>query len=273
LTGLIISGWLLVPWPFAFWSSFESPSRRGEQPGTSFMESIKSLARHGTYLRLCAFFLLARIAVDLMGLAVPLFFSINLGRPADVTWTLLSMLSMVVISLPFWLWIAKSSEKHRLFVWGSAWTIVCLSGILFVEPSWPRILVFAIAGLMGIGYAVVDLMPWAMLGEVIDEDELESGERREGVYNGIFTFIRKTGGASAYMVAGIALSLAGYDRDATEQPAAVLTTIRVTTCIVPSLFLLSALVLAHRYPLGRARHKEILQSLGRRHAGEHEAGL
>jgi GPH family glycoside/pentoside/hexuronide:cation symporter len=158
-------------------------------------------------------------------------------------------------------------------VWGSLWTIVCLSGIWFVEPSWPRGVVFAIAGLMGIGYAVVDLMPWAMLGEVIDEDELESGERREGVYNGIFTFIRKTGGATAYMFAGIALSLAGFDRESTEQPAAALTTIRVTTCLVPILFLLSALVLARRYPLGRARHEEILQALGRRHAVGPEAGF
>jgi GPH family glycoside/pentoside/hexuronide:cation symporter len=267
LTGLVLSAWLLWPWPLVVWSSFEAPVRGSEEPA-SFIDGIKSLSRHGTYIRLCLFFLLARISVDLLGLAVPLFFSINMGRPTDVTWTLLSLLGMVIISLPFWLSVARRSEKHQVFTWGSVWTIVCLSTIWFAEPDWPRGLVFAIAGLMGIGYAVVDLMPWAMLGEVIDEDELITGERREGVYNGIFTFIRKAGGATAYMVAGVALSLSGFDRTGGEQPEAALTTIRVTTCIAPSVFLLAALVVARRYPLGRARHLEILDALGRGRASE-----
>ena len=48
-----------------------------------------------------------------------------------------------------------------------------------------------------------------MLGDVIDEDELASGERREAVYAGSFTFVRKLGGASGVAVAGVVLQLAG----------------------------------------------------------------
>ena len=53
-------------------------------------------------------------------------------------------------------------------------------------------------------------MPWAMVGEVIDEDDLAHGERREGLYNGVFTFLRKLGGAlGVFLVLGV-LDLAGF---------------------------------------------------------------
>jgi len=102
------------------------------------------------------------------------------------------------------------------------------------EPAWPRWTMFAISGLLGIGYAAVDLMPWAMIGEVVDENELSSGQRSQGVYNGVLTFLRKAGGATAYMVAGFALSLAGYDRDAAQQSPMVMDTVRLLTTAAPA---------------------------------------
>jgi GPH family glycoside/pentoside/hexuronide:cation symporter len=123
---------------------------------------------------------------------------------------------------------------------------------------------FVISGLLGIGYAAVDLMPWAMIGEVVDENELESGERSQGVYNGVLTFLRKVGGATAYMMAGFALSWAGFDKEAVEQPPVVMKTIRYLATAAPALFLLLGMIAARGYPLTRARHAEILQALADR---------
>ena len=81
---------------------------------------------------------------------------------------------------------------------------------LFATPDWPRWPIFAGGRARGIGFAVVDLMPWAMLGEVIDEDDLATGERREGLYNGFFTFLRKLGGALGVFLAIGLLDLLGF---------------------------------------------------------------
>ena len=81
-----------------------------------------------------------------------------------------------------------------------------------MTPEWPRWLIFAWVPIVGLGYAVVDLMPWSMLGEVIDEDDLATGERREGLYNGVFTFLRKLGGAlGVFLVMGL-LDVLGYQK-------------------------------------------------------------
>jgi sugar (glycoside-pentoside-hexuronide) transporter len=258
--GWLLAAWVVLPWPVVFAVSFE-PRAAIRTERTGWLVALGSVARHRTYLRLCGIYLAGRIAMDLLGLAVPLFVVIWLGRPGDVTWVLLAMLVVVVASLPFWLRFARHREKHRVLAIGSVWLVICLVAVFFAEPAWPRWVMFAIAGVLGVGYAVVDLFPWAMLGEVIDEDELVTRERREGVYNGIFTFIRKVGGATAYMFGGFALSLAGYDSKAAEQPESAIWTIRVIATLLPAACVLAALVGIARYPLTRARHEEIRASI------------
>jgi sugar (glycoside-pentoside-hexuronide) transporter len=269
ITGTLIAIWLVLPWPFVYKVSFERPTeKRRSEPSTGLLGGLRSLVGHANYIRLCVIYLTARIAADVLGLAVPFFITFWIGRKADVSGTLVCMLGVVVISLPFWLNLARRREKNEIFVIGAAWFAACLSLIWFADPSWPRWMLFAVAGLLGIGYAVVDLMPWAMLGEVIDEDELLSGDRREGVYNGVFTFLRKVGGATAAMLAGYSLSAAGFDADIAEQPDSALLTIRLLTTFIPAAFLAIALIVALTYPLGRKRHQEILRLLD----GKSEAG-
>ena len=108
------------------------------------------------------------------------------------------------------------------------------------------------ASLGAVGYAVMDLMPWSMLGEVVDEDDLVTGERREGIYYGLFMFVRKLGGTIA-----VALALGCWARSASSpkarSPSATLTAIRGSASIVPAGFLLVSARFARGYPLTRAR--------------------
>jgi Na+/melibiose symporter-like transporter len=106
-------------------------------------------------------------------------------------------------------------------------------------------------------------MPWSMVGEVIDEDELHSGQRREGVYNGVFTFIRKLGGAvGVFLVLGL-LDLAGFEQGS-AQTETVRQVIRCITSLAPAAFLALAIWLASGYPLTRAAHVRICAQLASR---------
>ncbi|MDG2051622.1 MAG: MFS transporter [Myxococcota bacterium] len=263
--GAILAIGLIIPWPIVWAVSFE---RTGIAPQRNepLWPSLVSLFYHSTYLRLCGIYLMGRIAIDLLGLAIPLFVIVWLGRPGDVTWTLLCMLSVVILSLPLWLRFAQNREKHRILALGSLWFVTCLIFIFVSDPNWPRWTLFLIAGGLGAGYAVVDLFPWAMLGEVIDQDELSTGARREGMYNGVFTFIRKVGGASAYMLGGFALSWAGYDGQLSTQPEGAIWTIRVLGTLIPAAFIASALIGLRHYPLTRIRHTWIQLQIAQRSA-------
>jgi GPH family glycoside/pentoside/hexuronide:cation symporter len=264
-SGVIIAVWLVLPWLAVHAVSFERPGfQRSSRIG--FVEGAKVLARHRAYRILSGLYILARIAVDLIGAMFLYYFAVWLGREQDFAPTLLLFLGLVVLCLPFWLRIARLTDKRNIFVFGAAWWIGAELLIFLGQPEWPRWTIYAIACLAAVGYAVADLMPWAMLGDVIDEDELATGERREGMYVGFFTFIRKLGGATAVLCVGLALDFAGYSGDLPrdEQPETALFTIRVLMALVPSLLLALAIWVAVSYPLSRAAHRRVLAEIRRR---------
>ncbi len=261
----ILGVWLVVPWLAVYRVSFERPGHRREAQ-VGFVEGARILVRHRAYRILSGLFILARIAVDLIGAMFLFYFTYWIGREQDFAPTLLLFLSLVVVSLPFWLHFARRHDKRNIFVFGAAWWIGAQFFIYSAQPEWPRWSMFAIASLAAIGYAVADLMPWAMLGDVIDEDELRTGERREGVYVGFFTFLRKLGGASAVLLVAVVLDLSGYvggvPRE--QQSEAALLGIRVLTSLVPALLLALAIWVSLSYPLGRAAHQKILDQIRER---------
>jgi GPH family glycoside/pentoside/hexuronide:cation symporter len=111
----------------------------------------------------------------------------------------------------------------------------------------------------------VDLMPWSMLGEVVDEDDLMNGERREGVYNGFFMFLRKLAGTVAVFLAMTLLGVLGFTQGEV-QPEAAVTAIRWLTSVGPAIFLALSIWFARGYPLTRQAHSVILARIAARDA-------
>lgn len=262
--GLVAGLYLVLPWPFVFRSTFE---RSGFQRPSdqSFFASMFSLVKHPAYRSLTGLFLLGRIAIDLASTMFIYYFTYWLGRPEDYGPTLGLFLLSVVGALPLWLRISRHVDKRTIFLLGAASWVGSQLFLLAATPDWPSLWIYVGAAIGGVGYAAADMIPWSMLGEVVDEDELRTGERREGLYFGLFTFLRKLGGASAVALALWMLDFSGF---AANQPQSTgtLTTIRVLTAVVPGVFVVLGAWVARGYPLTRARHDEILAALEARRA-------
>jgi Na+/melibiose symporter-like transporter len=261
----IMAVWLVVPWLAVHRVSWERPLRRDAPKPVRLREAMRALSLHGSYRVLCSLYITGRIAIDVVSAMFFYYVAWVMGRRADFEVVMLTFLAVVILSLPFWLALARHFDKKTVLIVGILWW-VCAQMIIFVGgPDWPRWMLFAVAGFAGIGYGVADLMPWAMLPDVIDEDEALTGERREGLYNGTFTFLRKIGGASAVLMVGIGLDLARYDGKSAVQPESAIQAIRVMMALVPALLLVATAWIARRYPLSREAHTAILRDLEARH--------
>jgi len=262
--GVLLGVWVTVPWFVVHRVSFERPGFALPSPD-GFVAGLRRLWRHGAYRRLGGCFLASRIALDVIGAMLLFYFTYWLGRPGDFPLALAGMLLTVIVSLPLWLRVSQRVDKRTLFCLGAGWWIGVQALLYTVQPDSPRVAIFGLIVLAGIGYAVADMMPWSMLGDVIDEDELVSGERSEGVYAGVFTFLRKLGGASGVALAGLVLDLSGF-RPGEPQSATALAAIRLLATAVPAVFLAAAIAIALGYPITRDRHAAILGALDARRA-------
>jgi glycoside/pentoside/hexuronide:cation symporter, GPH family len=97
------------------------------------------------------------------------------------------------------------------------------------------------------------MFPLAMLPDVIAADAATSGERRAGVFTGVWTAAEALGLAIGPGLLGGLLALAGYasstgDEAVTQSDTAVLA-VRLGFSVVPALFVLASLPVLARYRL------------------------
>ncbi len=120
----------------------------------------------------------------------------------------------------------------------------------------------------GVGIATAYLVPWSMLPDVIDLDELETGQRREGVFYGVMTFTQKTCVGLGIALTLQALQWYGFDQNLLpgQQPPSALNALRWMIGPLPTLILLVGMLLVYLYPITRQKHAEILAQLEARRA-------
>jgi GPH family glycoside/pentoside/hexuronide:cation symporter len=174
-----------------------------------------------------------------------------------------ALLGSAALSLPLVLWMTRRWEKKTAFIAATAsWALVML-GLLLV-PQGAKHLVYPIAVLVGPGVAAAHALPTAMSADTLDVDELQSGQRQEGIYAGFEVFIRKLSTKLVLAAIGPILAWTGYVQDAGSQAPETLTAIRLMIAVVPAVILFGAVAVAWRYPLTRDRHREIQVELATR---------
>ena len=170
-----------------------------------------------------------------------------------------------IIFLPAWIMISRRTGKKAAWLASMAINTGAFVGVFFLGPGDAAIygvLVF----LSGIGFGATLAIPSAIQADVIDYDELLTGERREGQYIGLWSISKKFAAAVGIGAGLSALGMAGYTPNA-EQPAAVQMTLRVLYALVPSLCNIVAIVIAFAYPIRGRMHADIRKAIAQRQAG------
>ena len=170
-----------------------------------------------------------------------------------------------ILFLPAWILISRRTGKKAAWLASMAINTGAFVGVFFLGPGDAAIygvLVF----LSGIGFGATLAIPSAIQADVIDYDELLTGERREGQYIGLWSISKKFAAAVGIGTGLAMLGMAGYTPNA-EQPAAVQMTLRVLYALVPSLCNIVAIIIALAYPISSRMHADIRQAIAQRQAG------
>ena len=168
--------------------------------------------------------------------------------------------------------LAKTFGKKEVGIVGL--TLAVVSGVVLfvIHTESPYVFMVGYALLM-LGVAALNILIWAFITDVIDLQEIRTGERNDATVYGMYSWSRKLGQAIAGGLVGWALGWIGYQSGGVEQSQSVLDGIYTLGTLVPALLLLvSLLALVFWYPLTKKRVDENVAILEERHAAAAAAG-
>jgi len=224
--------------------------------------AIKTSLQNRNYLRLLGAQFCAVLAGQLGVPLVPYLCKYWLKRPEYIMLAFSTIAVAIVVALPLWMRVGRYLDKSVCFRIACAMAV--FNGpisLLTINPRYP-LLVFPWAMWAGVCQAGIQTFAQSILADIADEDELLTGERREGMYFGVYTLTQKLIGSFGLIWAGIALSLVGYVPNA-EQSSGTLWGMRLLYACV-SLGNAAGVILLRGFPLTRARTAEIQNEVRRR---------
>ena len=127
--------------------------------------------------------------------------------------------------------------------------------------------VFLIFGNLGVG--LFNLMIWAFITDIIDSQEVLTGNREDGTVYAVYSFARKIGQALAGGLGGYALTLIGYvsSTDNLVQSPEVVERIYTVSTLIPAIcYFIVAIILIFWYPLSKKRIAENQRIIKERHS-------
>ena len=233
-------------------------------PGTSepdlpFIQQIRIAFSNRAFLYVVGIYLFAWLALQITASIIPFYVTFWMGLDSYFLPALLVQGTAIVMMWPCNL-LSRKLGKQGLFYTGIGTWLVVQTGLFFLQPGQVGFLyMLCLAASFGVATAYV--VPWAMLPDVIELDELQTGQRREGIFYAFMTLLQKIGLAGGLFLVGAALEWSGFLAEATTQPNSALLAIRLFMGPGPLILLCCALVLCYFYPITRAVHSEILLKL------------
>lgn len=241
-----------------------------EEEGPGFFEGIKIAFQNKAFIYVTVIYLLAWLAIQFVQNNLFLYVKYWTQAEAQFQWLLLILQFGAFIFLLVMSRLSRRIGKQRVYYVGAAFWIAA-GVILFFAPRGNVTWLYVIAPLASVGVSVCYLVPWSLLPDVIEYDELQTGRRREGIYYGFFVFLQKLGISLGLAISNLILDGAGYINppypgapEAGAQPDAVLTALRVFVSLVPVGILLLNFVVVHNFPITREKHAAMQAELAQR---------
>ncbi len=169
------------------------------------------------------------------------------------------------LCVPGWIWLSRRVGKKPMWLFGMAVSVAGFLGLLFVGQGDITAVRFQVLAI-GIGTSISLVIGPSVQADVVDYDELMTGDRKEGAYVAVWNFLRKLGTAVAISFGLFVLEFAGYDAQAEVQSDVVKDSIRIVMGAVPAAAFVVGAVAFARFSLDEAAHREMKVRLAERAA-------
>jgi glycoside/pentoside/hexuronide:cation symporter, GPH family len=239
------------------------------EPELPFRQQVSIALSNRPFLFVIGLYLCSWFALQNTVAFIPFFVKNYMGLDEQTYFSvLIAVQVMAFLMLGVWRSIAERVGKKAVYMMGNALWMIAEMGLFLLKPGQTGML-YALGVVIGMGVSTAYLIPWSMIPDVIEVDELKTGQRREGVFYSFMVLLQKIVLAVALAIVGQTLQAAGFISQQTGQPEpvqpiAALDAIRWMVGPLPALVLAIGIALAYFYPITKEKHAEIVLRLAER---------
>ncbi len=243
----------------------------GREAVGEFFRGLWQTVRTGPFLLLCvATFLIFNSFIMISAFQFWVFvYYVSGGSVADgaslagLVGTLGIVAGFAVIAIVTWLG-TKVGKRNAFFVstgismFGYALKWFCY------HPEYPMLTLLP-APFLAFGLGGLFTLMGSMIADVVDLDELNTGERREGMFGSVYWWVVKVGQSIALGAGGFLLASTGLDIDlGANQAARTITLLRVYDAFIPFVASAIAIFAIYKYPVTESTALKVRAQLEQR---------
>jgi len=191
-----------------------------------------------------------------------------IGMPELAPLFILSYMIPSIVSVPMWLPIARRFGKKQLWIFSLLLTGFSFGSMFFLGEG-DIVMICVLAAFAGLAAGAGGTLAPSVQADVIDVDEYQTGERKEGAYFATWNFVYKSSTGIMLMVTGFVLEFSGFVPNA-PQTEEVKLALRSLFALFPMVcYVVGALILS-RFALTETEHARIRRELeARRPVSKH----
>ncbi|MBN1582264.1 MAG: MFS transporter, partial [Anaerolineae bacterium] len=153
-----------------------------EQAQPRLRESIQAAVKNRPFVFGLGIMLLTWVSVNVVQTALLYFVRYVAQREAQSDLIMGSIFVTAILTLPIWERAARRWNKKWAYVAGIAFWAVVQLVLITVNASTSLAPIVFLCVLAGVGVAAAHVLPWSIIPDAIEWDELQTGERHEGMF-------------------------------------------------------------------------------------------
>ena len=168
---------------------------------------------------------------------------------------LILFVSCSMIGFPLGLYLNNKIGGKKAIFYLSFVVIIGLVMVTFANGILLANISFAV---LGLGFSGQLLLSFTLLADVVDEDELKTGVRREGAYFGANALITKPAQSLSAGLVGLVFFLTFYNQNLSvgeAQPESAIFGIKLLIGLIPAIFIAIGLIAFRFYPLDASKEE------------------
>ncbi|MHA1726918.1 MAG: MFS transporter [Promethearchaeota archaeon] len=235
----------------------------------NFFEGLKYAFKNRGFVLYTIMFFLYEYILLVLGTTVPLYAThvLHISNTFQISLLPGVMFVVGVLTVPIWRKLDVKFGSKKGYAISLVAYLITITPLLFVEDFQSAMITVVF---MGFGFGGMLYFIYLIIADVIDEDELRTGVRREGTFFGVTNFFMRLAMILSIITVGTVFSTTGWEEYVPNPDVDVILGLKLLVFLFPALAIIATMICLYFYPFPKEKVEQMKKQLEELHGKKRE---